>query len=522
MSGQYFTTGSERTFSKHERLVSTTNTKGIITHANEQFVNISGFTSDELMGKPHNIVRHPEMPKAAFAELWQHLKQGKPWMGVICNRCKDGGYYWVDAYVTPLLDDGDVVGFQSVRSKPSAEHIKAASAVYGRIKRKITSPFRLPRLGMTAKLMLAFALAAAPLFAAALVWPSETLPLMLSLLLSSLLALVLAVSFSRPYRLAAEQAKAIFDSDIAREIYTGRTDELGQLQLAIKVQQSELSTILTRIGESASGIDDVSKNTAAAVDQTNQAVHTQQVELESVSTAMNEMSATVEEVAQSTSQTSSAANQVDEQVSSGSHVVDETVTAIELLAHQVSEAVKVIGQLQEDSVAIGSVVGVIRGIAEQTNLLALNAAIEAARAGEQGRGFAVVADEVRTLASQTQTSTEQIQAMIERLQNSSKHAVTVMTAGQEQANVSVEQAGAAGIALQRIGESVSTIKDMCLQIASASEQQSVVAEEINRNIVSISEVSKETSQTSQITASSTEQLMTQVEAMRGLVNQFTH
>jgi len=235
---------------------------------------------------------------------------------------------------------------------------------------------------------------------------------------------------------------------------------------------------------------------------------------------MHQMQIAVEEVARNAALTAEATQLADDQVVSGCSVVEQTVVAIGKLATEIDQATGVVGQLKVDSEAIGSVIEVIRGIADQTNLLALNAAIEAARAGEQGRGFAVVADEVRTLASQTQASTQQIQAIIERLQGSTAEAVSAMEGGQQQAQTSVEQAAMAGSSLQLIGSAVTTIKDMSVQIATAAEQQSVVAEDINRNISSISQVASETAQASQNTAQSTTMLLQQVKGMRAMVQQF--
>jgi len=526
MSNNSALAGRERTFDAAQRLISTTDIKGKITHANNCFSEIAGYSQAEMLGRPHNLVRHEDMPKAAFKELWEHLKQGRAWMGMVCNRSKNGDYYWVDAYVTPVYKDNELQGYQSVRVKPAPDHRNAANRLYARMKKRAAaggseiSSLTID-LGMATKLVLGFLLSSLPLMVTAtMVAPEHHKVLLLASLASVVLAVVSARLFQRPYRLAADKTRSIFDSEVARKIYTGRNDELGQLQLAIKVLQSEIITILTRVGESAEQVGDVAGGTLVAVEQTNQAVHKQRIELESVSTAMQEMSATVDEVARNTLQTADATEQADEQVDTGRAVVAKTVSIIENLAAQVTQAVDVMTQLQVDSEAIGSVIGVIRSIAEQTNLLALNAAIEAARAGEQGRGFAVVADEVRALASQTQVSTEKIQGIIERLQSSTKQAASVMAIGQEQAQMSVDQAGEAGTALTSIGNAVATIKDMSLQIASASEQQSAVAEEINRNITSISMVANETADASVLTSQATEQLVQQVQGLRTLVNQF--
>ena len=241
-------------------------------------------------------------------------------------------------------------------------------------------------------------------------------------------------------------------------------------------------------------------------DSARQGVTRQQLETDQIATAINEMTATVQEVARSATDAANAAGQADIEASNGKNVVAQTIESIQTLAKNVEQAADVIQRLEMDTTEIGGVLDVIKGIADQTNLLALNAAIEAARAGEQGRGFAVVADEVRTLASRTQESTEEINNMIDKLQTGAKNAVDVMEQGREQARTGVEQASLAGQSLEAITQSVATINDMNTQIAGAAEEQSTVAEEINRSVVNISQVADETASNVAQVADSSAQL----------------
>jgi methyl-accepting chemotaxis protein len=236
---------------------------------------------------------------------------------------------------------------------------------------------------------------------------------------------------------------------------------------------------------------------------------------------MDEMTATVHEVARNTDAAAQAAEQADAQAKEGNQVVASTVQSIRQLADAVDNTAEVIQTLANHSQNIGSVLDVIKGIAEQTNLLALNAAIEAARAGEQGRGFAVVADEVRTLASRTQQSTQEIHEMIESLQAGSKNAVAAMAKGKEQAHSSVELISKAGDSLQTISQTVATIYDMNTQIAAASEQQSTVAEEINRNITNIKSSSDLTAEKSRQSEKSSGELSNVAARLQELTAQFT-
>jgi methyl-accepting chemotaxis protein len=246
----------------------------------------------------------------------------------------------------------------------------------------------------------------------------------------------------------------------------------------------------------------------------------QQSETSQVVTAMNEMTATVQEVARHATEAAAAASNADHASVDGKKVVLSTMNAIEALSSEVHSAANVISQLEKDSENIGTVLDVIKGIAEQTNLLALNAAIEAARAGEQGRGFAVVADEVRTLASRTQQSTQEIQTMIENLQVGAQSAVKVMDESRAKAEDSVSQAAKAGGSLEEITHSVSQINDMNTQIATAAEEQSAVAEEINRNIVNISEIVDRTADGANQTSIASEELASLAAQLQQLVNQF--
>ncbi len=280
-------------------------------------------------------------------------------------------------------------------------------------------------------------------------------------------------------------------------VYSGRNDEIGTLILANRMLRANLQSVLTRVLEAAEGIGDASRQTAAAVTQTNRAVQQQQSETEQVATAMNQMAATVQEVARNAGQAAGVAAAADDQAARGAEIVVGAGARMQDLVHEVERTATVVGTLESDSVQIGSIINMIREITEQTNLLALNAAIEAARAGEHGRGFAVVADEVRTLAGRTRKSTADIQEMVERLQSGSRDAVKVMEAGRGQAREAMDQVQQAVTAFGTITGAIREITDINAQIASAAEEQSAVAEEINRNINNISAMAAETSGASQ-------------------------
>jgi len=308
------------------------------------------------------------------------------------------------------------------------------------------------------------------------------------------------------------------DGDFSGHIAVHSSDEIGQIASAAERMQVDISDMVQRINQSVYTLSTSAEEMSHVSDQANQAMMSQRQETDQVATAMNQMTATVHEVAQNATLAAESANQANAEVSTGQSVVNDAIRAISSLVQKVEQASDVIHNLESDSVEIGSVLDVIRSIAEQTNLLALNAAIEAARAGEQGRGFAVVADEVRTLASRTQTSTEEIQKMIERLQSGSQEAVEAMNQSRSQADVTRDTAAKAGEVLTAITSSVANINDMNTLIASAAEEQNAVAEEINRNIVNISQASEATAESVASTAQSSEDLRNVAEELKHVVS----
>ena len=514
-------TGVERELREGEFIVSTTDLKGITTYANEAFIRISGFSAEELIGKNHNVVRHPDMPPAAFADLWTTLKAGKSWMGIVKNRCKNGDHYWVDAYVTPMFEHGQIVGYQSVRIKPSRDDVERAEKLYQSLMSDKPARPRLPRLTMKQKLYAGTALILTGIGAASLAFagagPATAAMILIPALLLACANIHLAL---RPLDRVIEDAAAIVDNPVMQQVYIGSVDGIHKPALAMRMLQARLRTVISRISDSAETLASVAEDTAARVDQKRNIVQQQKAETDQVAAAMNEMTASAKEVASSAEQASHAAGEASREVDNGKQVMSHIIGASQTLADELTRAGSVIQDLKERSNDISVVLEVIKNIAEQTNLLALNAAIEAARAGEQGRGFAVVADEVRTLAQRTQQSTEEIEEMIEKFQTGTRQAVDVMESSCAQARKTADSATSGGEALETITRDVSTITDMNHHIATASEEQTAVTDEINRSIHNISQMTDETVHAIQQIASANEQLAELARSFQGMSRQF--
>jgi methyl-accepting chemotaxis protein len=308
--------------------------------------------------------------------------------------------------------------------------------------------------------------------------------------------------------------------DLTHRLQINNRDELGEMSLSLNRFIERISDIIGPVQNSTQQLSDAARSMSTISEETRNGVNQQRMETEMVATAMNEMAATAQEVAQNANSAAEAAEGADLEAQKGQQVVTATLREINTLAASVEEAARVIQKLESDSDAIGSVLDVIGNIADQTNLLALNAAIEAARAGEQGRGFAVVADEVRTLASRTQKSTQEIQTMIEQLQSGARNAVAVMAQGTERARVSVEQATRAGSSLAAITTAVASISDMNMHIARAANQQGEVANEINSNLASITTSVEHTSHSSTQLNSASEELSGLAASLKSLVGHF--
>ncbi|MCE0849775.1 methyl-accepting chemotaxis protein [Pseudomonas asiatica] len=342
----------------------------------------------------------------------------------------------------------------------------------------------------------------------------------LALALGLLAAWAITRQIIVPLRQTLHAAERVASGDLTLSLQVQRRDELGQLQASMQRMTQGLRELISGIGDGVTQIASAAEELSAVTEQTSAGVNNQKVETDQVATAMNQMTATVHEVARNAEQASEAALMADQQAREGDRVVGEAVAQIERLAGEVVNSSEAMNQLKAESDKIGSVLDVIKSVAQQTNLLALNAAIEAARAGEAGRGFAVVADEVRSLAQRTQQSTEEIEELIAGLQSGTQRVASVMDSSRQLTDSSVELTRRAGSSLETITRTVSSIQAMNQQIATAAEEQTAVAEEINRSVMNVRDISDQTSAASEETASSSVELARLGTHLQGLVGRF--
>ncbi|RTE67470.1 PAS domain S-box protein [Amphritea opalescens] len=479
----------EREVPETRRLISTTSLSGSIIYANQNFIDISGFSREELIGQPHNLVRHPDMPSAAFADLWSNLKADKPWLGAVKNRCKNGDFYWVLAYITPQYDQNGVkIGYQSVRTKLPNEIKQHAQRQYDQInanpKRLSLSRQQLSRrlLGSVFSGLLAVTLIN--------VAPIDGL---LKLLLSG----ALTASFTalcyyqlKPLQAALTQSLGIYDNPLSQKILNGRMDEIGAFHLAILLQEAKIGTVTGRVEDAISTLREVMNLTHQSLNQTTDGIEKQNLESDMLASASNQMASSSQHVAENTSRTSEVTHQAAQDAQNGRTVINDMLQTIEVLAEEISQASHQSEQLHAQTEEIGHITTLINDITGQTNLLALNAAIEAARAGDHGRGFAVVANEVRELAIRTQKATEQIKASIDAVQKQVISTTDTMSKTHQQVKASINKAETAGQAFDQLSQSLDLISDQSQQIALAADEQNHTAESLSRNIISIRDVSE--------------------------------
>ena len=504
-------------------IISRTDRRGLITYVNDDFIEASGYAADELLGQPHNLLRHPDIPAEAFRDMWATIESGKPWVGVVKNRRRDGGYYWVRATVTPVGEEG----YMSVRVRASREEIAAAEALYAAMRRDpgVRLLAGKPRGGVVRGVLRFFAdislasrlwastLASMFLVCCALwfglqasyvslanrqVWRDAMLWLGgFTLLIWPPLAWLIIREFRRPVVDAIDAARRMAMMDLHAAVPTHGNDEIGQLLSQLAIMRNHFQETAALLKQSTGKLDGMARQLAASSTATADSASMQAGVASSMAASVEELSVSIDHVTEFASEADQVSRESGATSESGGRVIRRAAGEMRLISETVNASAGALEELDATADEITAIVAVIRDIADQTNLLALNAAIEAARAGEQGRGFAVVADEVRKLAERTAQSTSQIAGMISKVQASSRHAVAQMQESVDQVSKGVELAREAEQSIGLIQQNSTKVAEAVNEISLAIREQGVVAREIAQNVERVAQMTEQGSIASQ-------------------------
>ena len=496
-------------------IYSQTDLKGRITEANEAFAEISAYRVDEMVGQPHNLVRHPDMPKEAFADLWKSLKAGRPWHGMVKNRRKDGGFYWVVANVSPVRENGQVVGYQSLRQRPSREQVRAADEAYRRIRQgdhsiaieegrvvKVQAEWlkraRRPETQVAGAMI--FALVAALFGAGILLWAPSCAAMRIAALIGFGLTAftagygllrampVMRGDFARVEHFLEE---VLSTGDLTRRMQVSEHGSAGAIGRKLDLLVSWMRTSVQCIGDAVIRVEDGTDQVLKAVQDIHRAADSQNAATSSVAAAATQLGLTIQEMSQHLSKTEGAVSETGRRAVEGVGVSSRATERIENLSKAITGASVEVEALGTSSAEVGQIAGVIKEIADQTNLLALNASIEAARAGDAGRGFAVVANEVRRLADRTMQATGQIDSLIVKITTDSDRAISGMRKGASEVKGGVDLVNEAQGALQGINGLMGDAVRMVSEIATASSQQTEAMSEISANISHVASMTEQ-------------------------------
>ncbi|MQA38566.1 methyl-accepting chemotaxis protein [Rugamonas aquatica] len=473
-------------------IVSSTDLQGNINYANPYFIEVSGYTEQELLGAPQNIVRHPDMPVEAFADLWQTIRNGMPWTGLVKNRCKNGDYYWVLANVTPVIEQGKPVGYLSVRTKPSREQVREADALYRQFKAGNPQRLRIVNgravaTGIAARAAGLMRMSLARQIGVATLLTGGVLALLAFALLglgdagiaaarSGLGALALCamlgmawfgrslyLNVALPLRQATRAARMMAGGDLTAAFDIQRDDEVGQLLAALRQTNINLHSI---IGDVRANFDEISVATGEIADgnlDLSGRTESQASSLQQTAASMEQLTSTVQQSASNVASANQLAGQASAVAAQGGSIVSQVVSTMD--------------DISASSNKVLDIIGLIDGIAFQTNILALNAAVEAARAGEEGRGFAVVASEVRSLAQRSATAAKEIKVLIDQ-------SIQKVQAGTALTN-------SAGVTMNQVIESVDRVSRVMEEISNSTREQSDGINQVNQAVIQIDDITQQ-------------------------------
>ncbi|WP_332744330.1 methyl-accepting chemotaxis protein [Hydrogenophaga sp.] len=498
-------------------LVSTTDLQSRITYCNPAFVAVSGYDREELIGQPHNIVRHPDMPTEAFRDMWATMASGSPWSALVKNRRKNGDHYWVVANATPVMVNGQAVGYMSVRTRPTREQIQGAEALYARMRSehaagspslalrhgRVVGTGLVGRLQRMAQLTLgkrigftSVGLAGIGVVVGQYSAAHGTLAQLAAaaglLVIAALAAISLRAQILRPLMQSVGFANQMAAGDLSARFNGASSGEFGQLARALNQLNVNLQAVVSDVRHEVEGVQVASNEIAAGNSDLSSRTESQASSLEETAASMEQLTSTVQQSANSSREASALSQR-------SATVAREGNTAM-------AEVVATMDDISKSSRRIGEIIGVIDGIAFQTNILALNAAVEAARAGEQGRGFAVVAGEVRSLAQRTLTAAKEIKVLIDESAAKVVHgSQLVHSAGQTMANV--------------VG-SVEQVNGLIAEITGATHEQSMGLAQINQAVGQLDSVTQQNSAMVEELSAAASSLQAQARVMNEAVKIF--
>lgn len=511
-------TNTEFQFPDGVTLVSTTDLKSHITYCNPAFVAVSGYSREELIGQPHNMIRHPDMPPEAFRDMWATLKSGSPWSAMVKNRRKSGEHYWVLANATPVLENGQPVGYMSVRTKPTREQVEQAENLYARMRAEAASGQvtlalsrgRLVRTGWRGLLQrwteptlgrkmgaITLALAFGVLFmeraiveasSAGWQWAGFGVTFALALAVSSWMRHMMVAPLGEAINFANRMAAG----DLGARLTTQYRGEFGELARALNQLNVNLQAVVSDVRHEVEGVQVASGEIAAGNQNLSARTESQASSLEETAASMEELSSTVEHSANAAREAANLSDRASQVAREGNEAMHKVVQTMD--------------EIHKSSSRIGEIIQVIDGISFQTNILALNAAVEAARAGEQGRGFAVVAGEVRNLAQRTQTAAKEIKVLID-------DSASKVSQGSELVH-------GTGRTMGQVVTAVEQVNSLISDITSATREQSMGLSQINQAVGQLDSVTQQNSAMVEQLAAAASSLQTQAVVMQESVRIF--
>lgn len=508
-------TDEEIKFPSGHKIISVTNTEGIITDCNDIFVKMSGFTREELIGQNHNIIRHPDMPPEAFALMWETLKQGKPFMAIVKNRCKSGAFYWVDAFISPIINDGKIVAYESVRVEPSREDIARASALYKKIneKKRLTPLIKKPKTSTSIFALTAIASATLSFFE----------PLFAPSLCIAGSALALYLKEKEQHKIYNELQKLlpdVYSHPVGILSYTDDDMHLGALRVEIKATQAYIRTIFSRIDQAINYVKEISSKSFDLSNKTASDMNEQNDRTNSIATSTAQMSESLEILQTNVDSTANFATDASNMAQDTAQLATDSKDTLNQINDSSIKIEEAVSEVAEQAKKINEMLESIKEIAKKTNLLALNASIEAARAGELGRGFAVVADEVHALSQKTDAYAREINDVVHTLVTNSNSAVEMSQKGRDIAKTGADKVNASADLLNGICSNIKEISVMTSSMAETLHSQTENAQTIKDDVADVASLASSCSNRSRQSNASISRLQSITTNLADMLSRF--